>query len=792
MKTVSLCSILLLALLTGCSEDSTNQVNEPQPELAPDTLIQASNISVATAVTTMQSFDLDFNLASNQDHAKVNVILVLMAGNAAASDEQYLLDTVTLEALTRFTPVSASGLAVPSDVLSGQYQLMAKFETVPDDVQGEIVAIAEPISLGQIDVIQADKPNLKITMAELENASFVLAERPDDNQGFNQGDGDIYVNFMMTAEFLDVSEPVELQATIDLPGLGVFPLNLTSAVSGREPTEEDAIVHPETNQVYDYVKSDTRTLAVTCEEERCASIGVDDQEGLLLDLRINEQVYDLLAAHQQDLVGEVTISLDPNGAISEWQGMVDDNSIRLPVIFLATTPPDSDDEQPIVEDAKQGIASYASAVARAKTSTIFEKAYQKSVGSSGKAKIEYKVQGSAKYTSGTAGVPKNIDTRLYGWVKAWVFGKGLTLLNVDSTALMENADKSNLKYKVQVAGKTVWSITRWVPDDYKGMQVIYNSHDGDEETLRKEVAKVCKGKTIKKWSVKFGSEACIKGEVGLMSRNYFHTSTNTIKGRTGPYAKLKATADASIGGSFASAGIGSNLDLIYLSPQLGYSGVFDNGNQVSSTVSLDMVREHLDGYIKIWAKINLLVGKVKKSHKIMSWKGPKYSDNLWRKYKMWGHSQEIDVPRTSYLKSTYRLYVSKSQRKRSDDKMVLKAKGQLNGDHIDVLASCPITSGTELKHLATNYNMKRKNYYGLKKGFAGIEYYLFLQKVGKTLSSSEIKKYGLTGKKYWVKYSLRNKFDRTHTLPHKDCNLYAHVNYKGGKTGGKNVTLRVE
>ncbi|MCV2886374.1 FG-GAP-like repeat-containing protein [Aestuariibacter sp. AA17] len=764
----------------------------------PQVTSKTSDASVTRAkfkssVTTGETFPVAFVLRSPQQYKDLSITLEARANHTG---EVHVIDTLDASAVSYVTNLRSYDASIPSDATSGRYTLYARFDQNIEDDQGEIVEMLAPVKVGEIDVVQANLPNIKLLSVVAENRSFTLNQRPVDAAEFNYEEPEIFANVTLASEFLATSDTVNIAATLVVPDVGEFPLNMTSTILERQAEEGETSVNPE-GTIYEYVKSDRFAMVPECDEiegeQICETIGENAEADVQLDLRVTEAAYDALLALGKDTKATLRITADPEFNIAEWDNLKQDNVMEVPVIYLVS----SEDEQEgdtksnkaLQSRSKPSFDAYASR--NSDYREMFVKAYKKSSGSKGKARIEFKVEGKAGGEYGNANIPKYLKVTAYGWAKAWVKGKGWTFVKVRSDIKGQDGKRSYFDFYVDVLNKRIWDKRYTMPDDYKGWNELFSSYDDDEgEEEYRKYKDVGKTKKFRKWGVKIKGFFGVRGVLGLYARSYANVYDNvTVKGRAGPYAKLQAVVDAS--GKFGPVKVGTSgsLDLIHLRPTLSLSGIIIPGDMASATASLDMVTRYLDGRVKIYGKIKW-VGK--KSWTVFKWSGYRTSKNLWVKRKWHGWVTKATVPNTKKLKATYRMHTRNKSRR--DGRYALLVKGKIDSDgDMYIYAKCPIRSGLSAEDVLAGVS-KSKREKAIKNLFKKYGIFEAIKHMFKpSINNSWIKTVGLKGEDYtWSKKVKGSKINKHYVLPHKECGSpYVGVNFDGGSSK-KNLTLEVK
>lgn len=756
---------------------------------------KVTQVVVPQKVTSGESFDFSFSLKSRYSYRNVTLHFELVDSN----NNIYPLAQSNFSMLARTTNVRQTEVSIDDALADGRYDLVVSVVSQNNGQQGEVSLLADKINVAVLDLEIAYLPNMAFVEASVANSSFVINQFQSDDDKFNQGEGDIMVNLAVTSLHQSVKDDVSLTANLVVNDQR-YPLYMTSWVEQRDATPQElSELADDKTQVTVSHRGLQRTLTVECDDEgECASLSQDTYYGLQLDLRLSEAASEALLLLDGDSLTHVEVILDEENQIREWLDNDSDNIVRIPVMYLHDSEEINEQPSSFIDDNAESKVSNQlgiSGVSRASEKEIFRKGFDVKVGSKSKARIKYWIDGQSVYKSGANGVPDYVKVRLKSEVKAAIMNREVTIVGAYATGKVRDANTSKGWLKFKVAGKTLYEENFYLPNNYRtGNYTLYTSKKGKKHKLRKSVT-YKKGKKYKKWGGTALVEGGIKGTVGVDAYVKYNAEENMIFSDASPFVSVDAIANAKKSwGKIASFGVSGRLNLAELRGHLYLSSRLQNGQYANATAALDLERKHLAGKIKINAK--LLV--VKKDWTIMKWSS-KFQDSatlFWKHYN-WGHTKSVILDNQKKNRSTYKLYIPKSQRSDRQDRTKVKVKYRLpkSKDVIQFWLQCPVYSGMKGKWLNHSHNTsiyKTWNKKFLKASTRWDNESKAIVKAAKriiknkTLTKKQLKELGLWGKKYWSTKTYKGGSSRTKTsyftAVHEDCDIYLRNFQRGNST----------
>ncbi len=233
-------------------------------------------------------------------------------------------------------------LRIPSRIANGEYAaiFMATEEFSGVDVL-ENYHIAYAVAGNPIVIEQPDLPNATFLSAKLGGDggnSFTLGNRPKDNATASEHVDHILLNLEVEAVGQHILDPLEVTASINLPGIGEYPLFFPKSDGTVTNTWSPPVVCKQFNSegvaINEGIKENGEAVTAQDQGSVCASLFNGDKHGHTFYLGLNEAAHQALQAVSKDLIGEIVIKLDPNNKINE--SVESDNELRLPVIYLAS------------------------------------------------------------------------------------------------------------------------------------------------------------------------------------------------------------------------------------------------------------------------------------------------------------------------------------------------------------------------------------------------------------------------------------------------------------------------
>lgn len=313
--------ILLLSLILMACNDSNHPSN-----------FEISNIAEISTLRTENPSLISFTLSSNKTITSVELTysLVSIKDNPAKVGQTYSLGV----GVANFQDLEASIqkiLIIPASLTDGKYQLNVTIEEV-DGEQG-VVTQSETKTLEIVDIVTPTQPELVVKLAKLNNHSFSLQVIPDDGNQILTKRGDILLDLILQPKYRKLTGNMVMEFELNLDGIGTFPLDLTSKINtrGAGGTDNHRNVTAD-GKVIERVKGQSRTISEHCitlvnNIERCATIGQNRNRHFNIDLHLNENTFNLLNSHAQDVKGKIV------GRVHADE-LSDDIEFQLPIIYL--------------------------------------------------------------------------------------------------------------------------------------------------------------------------------------------------------------------------------------------------------------------------------------------------------------------------------------------------------------------------------------------------------------------------------------------------------------------------
>ncbi|GAB6096258.1 hypothetical protein JCM14469_25110 [Desulfatiferula olefinivorans] len=452
-------------------------------------------------------------------------------------------------------------------------------------------------------------PNLRILSYELYTNSFELpASEPDPDVVPEQYD--LSLNLEVESMAQDTTLPVDITFDLVIGGTS-YPMTLA------EPNEYNVLL-----------KKDKETYAVTCRPEdrdgypagdRCASLYRQEQTGKTYSLHMNAEAYDALSGLSEDTLCYLTVKVDPDLTVEEYNDNLADNTITLPIMFLAPEP-----------EAK---SSKMTALPGSTKSNLFDLRGGNNYGNDDFGigyeigpKIDYMYVTFEGYES-----PYAVDFNGTGKVTATLFGLDITPLEAgpkfDFDFTETGLKNSYFDYGIWTFGLRVFGYRHTMPSEFRvmGYLTLWDSKDnsGNEKYCKRKEKK--KHKTFMVGVIPLTVEGGVVGEIGIRGAITFQAG-NKLNLEAGPYASLVGFLEASVGAPGFNVGVGIELTLIDIMLKLNPSmmvkpevpiAIFE----LKAPVVLTTLNGHAYGFARA------LFWKYK--HYLIAWNGYSWEVNLF-------------------------------------------------------------------------------------------------------------------------------------------------------------------
>ncbi len=544
----------------------------------------------------------------------------------------YYPDTNNRKAYVEHTFIVPQG--IPDGVYTAVFAINTyDITTEDDDLQGESDEdLADNYMVASASTIigTPSLPNLRILSHELFTNSFELpSAEPDPTVVPEQYD--LSLNLEVESMAQDTTQPVDI--TFDLM-IGEKTYSMTFA----EPNGY-GVLQKKSEQTYD-VECRPEDREGYPSGDRCASLYRQEQTGKTYSLFMNADAYEELNTLTSDTICYLVVKMDPDRTIAEYNDNVADNTISIPVMFLAPE------------------------------TAVMEIQMSSQPGST--LKNMFDLRGGNTYGNSDFGIGYEIGPKLdymqviydgyetpyaanfigTGKITGKLFGNSFTPLEVgpkfDFDFSSGGLEKSYFEYGVWTFGTRIWGYKHTMPYDYlsNGYIVLWDSTDdnGNEKYAKRKEKK--KSKSFMVGPVPITVEGGIVGEIGIRGSIKFETG-NKLSLEAGPYTNLKGTLEGGVGVPGFTVGVGVELVLI----DIGLN--FSPSIMVKPEVPIAIVEMKvpitittLSGEAYLFARALFWTYK----HTVIAWDGYSYEIQLfplW--YKGYGAT---DMYNTSYYPST--------------------------------------------------------------------------------------------------------------------------------------------
>ncbi|MBU1169197.1 MAG: hypothetical protein KKD44_06490, partial [Proteobacteria bacterium] len=473
-------------------------------------------------------------------------------------------------------------------------------------------------------------PNLRILSYELYTNSFELpTAEPIADVVPEQYD--LSLNLEVESMAKDTTLPVDITFDLVIGGT-TYPMTFS------EPNEYNLLR-----------KKAKQTYEVTCRPEdrdgypvgdRCASLYRQQQTGKTYSLLMNKDAYDALKTRTTDTACSLVVTMDPALTIEEYNDNLADNTVTLPVMFLAPEAPSSKSKM-IDQPGSSEV-------------NLFNLRGGNSYGNSDFG-IDYTIGPKMDYRKVTLDgyeAPYAVKFDGTGVVNANVFGLSVTPLNAgpefDFDFSTGGLEQSYFKCGLYVFGYSIWAVEATMPDDFvaKGSVSLWNTQDDDGNEKYVKRAEKKKSKTFIVGVVPITVEGGVVGEIGLRGDLSFETG-NKLTLAAGPFVSLTGMVEGGVGVPGFSVGAGVELLLIDLSLAFSPSlmlkpevpiGIFE--------LKVPIILTTLDGRAYLFARAFFW----EYDYTIIEWEGYTYEINLFPLfYKGFGAT---DLYNVSYYTTT--------------------------------------------------------------------------------------------------------------------------------------------
>ncbi|NQY87455.1 MAG: hypothetical protein HRT51_06815 [Colwellia sp.] len=318
-SSVKLLILCLIYTLMACGGDKSSQFS-------------LSNVQGESQLKTGNPTNVSFTLLSNK---KIDdVALIYSLTSIEDKTKNYIISSDTADLNSSGTTINTS-FNVPSNLINGDYEL--KVSIHKSQSQQGLLTANSTLSIMQVKVLTPTEPDLVIEQLQLTNNSFVLPQRPNDDINLLVGRGDLQLKTILKAKYASLKEDFSLSFSLELAGLGTFPLVTTSTVEVNEPDRNTHHRNINKNgKVISRIKGQSRQLQPRCREingaQSCVIIYKNSRRQLDFDLHINEATFDALSQNNtDDITGNVIINITTRANLTQTE-------YRLPVVYLQPSP----------------------------------------------------------------------------------------------------------------------------------------------------------------------------------------------------------------------------------------------------------------------------------------------------------------------------------------------------------------------------------------------------------------------------------------------------------------------
>ncbi|MBU1171666.1 MAG: hypothetical protein KKD44_19100 [Proteobacteria bacterium] len=388
-------------------------------------------------------------------------------------------------------------------------------------------------------------PNVRILSYELYTNSFDLpAESPDPDVVPEQYD--LSLNLEVESMGQDVTDPVDITFELAIGGTS-YPMTFA------EPNESNVLR-----------KKDKQTYEVTCrpeeregypEGDRCASLFRQEQTGKTYSLFMSAAAYDALNSMTEDTLAYLTIKMDPDLIIEEYNDNKADNTVTLPVMFLA---PESEAKSSKMINQP---GSTAGNLFNLKGGNFYGND-DFGIGYEIGPKMDYR-----QITYDGFNMPYAVNFNGTASFNATLFGMSVTPLEAgpkfDFDFSNGGLEQSYLEYGVWAFGLRIWGPRVMMPSDFraKGSFTIWDTKDDNGNEMYAKRKEKKKSKTFMVGPVPVTVEGGIVGEIGIRGSLNFLVG-NKLSMEAGPFLSLYGFLEGGVGVPGFKVGIGIELVLM--------------------------------------------------------------------------------------------------------------------------------------------------------------------------------------------------------------------------------------
>lgn len=527
----------------------------------------------------------------------------------------YLPDTNNKKAYVEHTFIVPQG--IPDGVYTAVFAINTYDVTVEDDaLQGESnedLADNYMVASAATIIGTADLPNLRILSHKLYTNSFELPAAIPDSDVVPEL-YDLNLNLEVESMAQDTAEPVDITFNLEVEGVS-YPMSIA-----------------ESDGYSGLVKADKQTYDVTCRPEdregypsgdRCASLFRQEQTGKTYSLFMNKDAYNALKDRTTDTMCNLVVQVDPDLTISEYNDNLDDNTVTLPVMFLAPEP----ERTASARTSKMGVLPGST------KDNLFNLRTGKEYGNSDFGigfeigpKMDYMQVSFDGYDS-----PYAVDFNGTGKVTAKIFGSSVTPLEVGPKFDFDFSEgglkNSYFEYGVWTFGLRVWGYKHTMPNEYtvKGSLTLWDSKDNNGNEKYAKRKKKTKKKTFNVGGIPVTVEGGLIGEIGFRGAIILKTG-NLLSAEVGPYASVVGMLEGSLGAPGFQVGVGVELTLLDLGLKLNPTLMVKPEVPIAIfEFRVPVTIDTLSGNAYLFARSILWTVK----HYIIAWQGYNYEINLF-------------------------------------------------------------------------------------------------------------------------------------------------------------------
>ena len=313
--TATLLLLSLLSLLSACGGTHNNS-SFRLSNVSGLNSQRAGNVDsvsfTLSSETTIENAELTYSLVAIEDPTQT---YTLGGGTTSLNRQGVSIDKVFL---------------IPIFLGDGKYHLNVTID-VADGEQG-VLTESQTLRIQDLDIFTPEEPELAIKSVKLNNNSFSLKTLPDDDTQIITERGDILLDLILQSKYKATTGEVSIEFDLNFEGVGEFPLNLTRQINLRDATGTDNHRNVlENGKVLERIKGNTRTVSERCasvnDVEQCVTIRKNKSRHFHVDLHLDEEAYNALLLHAQDVTGEIVVNIHAD-AVSE------DIQYTLPVVYL--------------------------------------------------------------------------------------------------------------------------------------------------------------------------------------------------------------------------------------------------------------------------------------------------------------------------------------------------------------------------------------------------------------------------------------------------------------------------